>query len=366
MGIEVFGGGTVRASRGELDRVRAQVAAAGQILVAEMNPFAVIAHPVAHMQLALELPAIMDRLHAIQHGCLLAAEQYFGAESAISQRLHAIGEVHVPALAAGAVNVANHVGVLKEAPIEIARTGFAGGASAPHSVVELGLRLQRTASDGTATADDHAEFRVERYGNRVVVYIPGTQKWSPVAGANPLDLTSNVHAMAGQNAATAGGSDAEIAASERAVLASLRMAKVGAGDQVLLVGHSQGGIIAANIAAKAHPFQVAGILTFGSPIAEARVLSGIEVLAIEHTNDPVPMLDAGPNPQRENWVTVKEPFDIQPGQSPVVVHDLRGYIETAGRVDSSRATRLQSTLDFLRNFAGREVGKTEWFAVRRT
>jgi dienelactone hydrolase len=341
--------------------------AAGQVLVAELNPFAVIANPVANIQLTLELPAIMDRLHAIQHGCLIAAEQYFGTESAISQRINAIADLHVPALAAGAVIAANQVGALKEAPIEIARTGFAGGVSAPHSVVELGLRLQRTASDGTATADEHAEFRLERYGDRVIVYIPGTQKWSPVAGANPLDLTSNVHAMATQTGSAASGSSAtEIAASERAVLASLRMAKVGAGDQVLLVGHSQGGIIAANIAAKAHPFKVAGIVTFGSPIAEARVLPGTEVLAIEHTNDPVPMLDAGPNPQRENWVTVKERLDIEPGQSPVAVHDLKGYLETAGRVDASKATRLQSTLDFLRNFAGREAGKTEWFAVRRT
>ncbi|MDE2387263.1 MAG: hypothetical protein KGL77_06165 [Actinomycetales bacterium] len=362
MGIEVFGGGTIRASRGELDRVRAQVEAAGSILMAELNPLAFLAQPVGHVQLALELPAILERMRAIQHGCLIAAEQYFGTESAISQRIHTIGEVHVPALATAAVSAANHVGALKEAPIEIARTGFAGGASAPHSVVELGLRLQRTALDGDAAADEQAEFRVERYGNRVIVYIPGTKKWSPVAGANPLDLTSNVHAMA-----TASGSSAtEIAASERAVLASLRMAKVAAGDQVLLVGHSQGGIIAANIAAKAHPFQIAGLVTFGSPIAEARVLPGTEVLAIEHTNDPVPMLDAGPNPQRENWVTVKERFDLEPGQSPVAVHDLNGYLETAGRVDASKATRLQSTLEFLRNFAGRAAGMTEWFAVRRT
>lgn len=367
MGIEVFGGGSIRASRGEIDRVRAQVEAAGSILMAELNPLAFLAQPVGHVQLALELPVILERMRAIQHGCLVAAEQYFGTESAISQSIHAIGEVDVPALAAGSVSVANQVGVFKESPIEISRTGFAGGASAPHSVVEIGRRLHRTSLDGDAAAAEHAEFRVERYGNRVIVYIPGTKKWSPVAGANPLDLTSNVHAMATAGVASASGATStELAASERAVLASLRMANVGTGDKVLLVGHSQGGIIAANIASKAHAFQIAGIVTFGSPIAEARVLPGTEVLSIEHTNDPVPMLDAGPNPQRENWVTVKESFDLEPGHSPVAVHDLAGYLETAGRVDASKAVRLKSTLEFLRNFAGREAGKTEWFAVRRS
>ena len=362
MDIEVFGGGSIRASRGEIDRVRDQVALAGQILIGELNPIAVLSHPIQHVQLALELPGILERIRKIQHGCLVAAEQYFGTESAISQRIAAIGEVDVPALAAGSITAANQVGALRESAIEIARTGFAGGTSAPHSVVELGLRLQRTSADGDSAAAEQAEFRVERYGNKVIVYIPGTKRWSPVAGANPLDLTSNVHAMA-----TADGSAAsEVAASERAVLASLRMAKVGAGDEVLLVGHSQGGIIAANIAAQAHPFKVAGIVTFGSPVAQAQVRSETLVLSIEHSNDPVPMLDAGPNPQRENWVTVKEKFELDPGQSPVAVHDLVGYLETAERVDANRGVRLQATLDFIRDFAGRSPGHTDWFAVRRT
>lgn len=358
MGIEIFGGGTVRASRAELDRVRQQVQLSKLLLVNESSPLGLLENPLAQLQLALELPAFLERFRAIETACLEAAEQYFGAESAISQSMHRIVNVDVPALAGGVSSAAAPLGALKESPIEISRTGFAGGASAPHSIVELGLRLQRTSTDGDS--GDQAEFRIERYGHRVIAYIPGTKKWSPVAGSNPLDLTSNVHAIASQ-----GSNSVEVAASERAVLAALRAAQVGAGDEVVLVGHSQGGIIAANIASGHHLFKVAGVVTFGSPIAHAAIASETRVLALEHNNDPVPTLDAGPNPQRENWVTVKEPYALAAGEKPLAVHDLKGYLKLAGEVDANRSVRLRGVLDFLRNFAGRDQGKVEWYSGRR-
>ncbi|MDE2387206.1 MAG: alpha/beta fold hydrolase, partial [Actinomycetales bacterium] len=158
----------------------------------------------------------------------------------------------------------------------------------------------------------------------------------------------------------------QTAASERAVLAALRSAKVGVGDQVLLVGHSQGGIVAANIAAKPHDFKVAGILTFGSPIAAAGIDPSVRVIALEHTNDPVPALDGAPNSIRENWLTIREHQAIGFGESPVAVHDLKGYLETAGRFDASHSVRVQAAQDFVRDFAGRQLGRTEWFSAHRT
>ena len=358
MGIEIFGGGTVRASRAELDRVRQQVQLSKLVLLNESSPLGLLENPLAQLQLTLELTAFLERFRAIETACLEAAEKYFGAESAISQQMHRIGNVDVPALAGGVSSAAAPFGAFKEAPIEISRTGFAGGASAPHSIVELGLRLQRTSTDGDAS--DQAEFRIERYGHHVIAYIPGTKKWSPVAGSNPLDLTSNVHAIASQ-----GSNAVELAASERAVLAALRAARVGAGDEVVLVGHSQGGIIAANIASRHHAFKVAGIVTFGSPIAHAAIAPETRVLALEHNNDPVPTLDAGPNPQRENWVTVKEPYALAVGEKPIAVHDLKGYLKLAGEVDANRSVRLRGVLDYLRDFAGRDQGKVEWYSARR-
>ena len=386
--VKVFGGGSVRASRAELDRVRHQVDIAKHVLFTEsVTPGLNL---LTQLQLMLELPALLPRFEAIESACIHAAEQYFGNESAIAQKLHGLGRLDVPELATGAAIAGGAVGIFKEAPIEISRTGFAGGITAPRSLAAMAERLQRTSTEGDL--GNQAEFRVERFGNHVIVYIPGTKKWSPVAGSNPLDLTSNVHAIASQSssaihsksasqsssaihsksasqsisASAAPAAASSTAASERAVLAALRSAKVGAGDEVMLVGHSQGGIIAANIASARHEFKVAGIVTFGSPIALAEVNSETKVLALEHTNDPVPTLDTGPNPQRKNWVTVKGAYPLARGESPVAVHDLKGYLKLASEVDANRTVRLKSLLAFVRDFAGPEPGKVEWYSARRT
>lgn len=359
-GLTIRGGGTVRASRAELDRVRYSVDSAQQVLIGELSPFGFFDPLASHITLALELPGLLARMDGIRHGCLMASEQYFGGESAIANRINAVARVDVPQLAGGALAATAGIGLLREGDIEISRTGFAGATTPPHSVVELALRLQKTSTDGDLGSQ--AEFRIERYGSQVIVYIPGTKEWSLKAGENPLDLTSNVHAMQ-----RGGGADSQAdqsAASERSVLAALRSAGVGAKDQVLLVGHSQGGIIAANIAAES-PYQIAGIVTFGSPIAVAQIAPTVNVLALEHTNDPVPTLDGGPNALRENWVTVREHYEFGPGDTPIAAHDLAGYIETAGRLDASKASRAKGALEFLRGFAGREAGRTEWFTARR-
>jgi hypothetical protein len=79
----------------------------------------------------------------------------------------------------------------------------------------------------------------------------------------------------------------------------------------------------------------------------------------------VPTLDASPNPQRENWVTVKEPYTLAAGEKPLAVHDLKGYLKLAGEVDANRSVRLRGVLDFLRNFVGRDQGRVEWYSARR-
>ena len=77
MGIEIFGGGTVRASRAELDRVRQQVQLSKLLLVNESSPLGLLENPLAQLQLTLELPAFLERFRAIETACLEAAEQYF-------------------------------------------------------------------------------------------------------------------------------------------------------------------------------------------------------------------------------------------------------------------------------------------------
>ncbi|PKW26424.1 hypothetical protein [Phycicoccus duodecadis] len=161
-------------------------------------------------------------------------------------------------------------------------------------------------------------------GSAWVVAVPGTQEWSPRAGVNPFDLTSDVGAVTG---------DATLAAA--GVTAALEVAWAAAGgrarhrdDPVLLVGHSQGGILAAALAADPGfrvGHRVTHLVTTGSPVGAFAVPASVRVLSVEHADDPVPTLDLSPNPARASWLTLRvgagPPVDV--GR-----HALAGYVTT--------------------------------------
>lgn len=70
----------------------------------------------------------------------------------------------------------------------------------------------------------------------------------------------------------------------------------GARPEIVLTGHSQGGIIAANIAsdpAFAERYDIGGIMTAGSPIQSAPIPHDIPVINFDNQYDPVPKLDFG-------------------------------------------------------------------------
>lgn len=126
----------------------------------------------------------------------------------------------------------------------------------------------------------------------VIVNVPGTEDWGTTHQGNYFDLTSNVQLM--------GQHDAAI---QRAVEAAMRKAGVTSQTPVMLVGHSQGGIIAASIAADRH-FNVESVVTAGSPIARIPIPDDVQVLSLENRQDVVPKLDGRDNPGTANWTTV--------------------------------------------------------------
>ena len=161
-------------------------------------------------------------------------------------------------------------------------------------------------------------------GSAWVVVVPGTQEWSPRAGANPFDLTTDVRAVTG---------DATLAAA--GVAAALEVARGRAGarstpaDPVVLVGHSQGGILAAALASDpgfTARHRVTHVVTSGSPVGLFPVPATTRVLSVERGDDPVPRLDLAPNPDRSSWVTVRTTGDGPPVD--VRSHRLEGYVAT--------------------------------------
>lgn len=161
-----------------------------------------------------------------------------------------------------------------------------------------------------------------------VVDIPGTQDWSPPGGAvNPAtnDLGTNVRVLGGDTTTR-----------QAAIAEALRRAGASSTDPVMLVGHSQGGMVAAQAARDAgtadFDFHVTHVVTAGSPVARAGVPESVQVLALENATDLVPRLDGRANDDDPHVTTVT--FDLQHGDVGRN-HGLDAYRVGAEAVDRS-------------------------------
>lgn len=162
-------------------------------------------------------------------------------------------------------------------------------------------RLTRTRADGTTATS-------------WIVDLPGTKDWQidPRSRDHLNDLATNLTTMAGDPSARVDG-----------VTQALTLAGVGPGEPVMLVGHSQGGLVAMRAAeqyARDGRFAVTHVVTAGSPISRIEVPPSVQVLSLENRYDVVPRLDGEPPPDDTNRVTVV--FDRQ-------THDVGRNHETA-------------------------------------
>lgn len=183
-----------------------------------------------------------------------------------------------------------------------------------------------------------------------VVDLPGTKDWQVVPGQRPAvnDLATNLEL-------TAGDPNARIEALRRI------LRDVGAaGDPVLLVGHSQGGMVAVQAAAQLrNEFSVTHVVTAGSPVGGMPVPAGVSVLSLENRRDVVPYADGRPNDPAPGHVTVL--FDHQSG-SVAGNHGIgTAYAPAAAALDGSDHPSVRSWLDSAEVFlagAGERVTAT--------
>jgi hypothetical protein len=210
--------------------------------------------------------------------------------------------------------------------------------SAPAGAADLIERAGELYSTGGAdpgTAHVAIECIEHRDGTCAwIVEIPGTQSFLPNGGSNPFDFTADLQLMAGQT------SDVMIA-----VAAAMRDAGIPAGDPVMLVGHSLGGIGAMALASNgsfASRYNVQAVVTAGSPVARFAPAGGASVLSLENSTDIVWALDGAPNPDRADWITVThdlrssgDPLDRAAATSIVGSHEPETYVRTAGAFDSA-------------------------------
>ncbi len=401
MAIEIYGGDPqVIATRDELSRLasllrRASAEISQAAYATPALAFDLLPNPLPNLQLLFLAPAITQKLEDLAMRCEFAAEQYFSNEAQISRLLQ---DLFKPLEAFGQ-------NLLADTPIGIQSTKSIMGAAAALAVIGLtgapssakslmvgeAVRLMPAALGATGPQAllastpfpdaagaarlieknnvgparnllQHAKvlnsgyynpvssIRIHSYtqpnGNLHVVYVPGTQSFQ-LGGKNPLNITSNLTAMAGR-----------AAPSQQGVESALRFVGAGKNDKVLFIGHSQGSLIAANIAAAPQPYQVAGLISFGGPIGHLDLK--MPVVAIQNSGDVVPGLSGEVNPMRANWVTVQSDAEYP---DLVSVHHMNAYVETAESMQGVTNKGLTNVLSQIPTSTG--VGIERVFEISR-
>jgi len=264
------------------------------------------------------------------------------------------GLLGVSASARSVLGLVRPLGPFRETPIRVERTAVRR-APPPRGLAGLARRIPR-ASPGAP------QVRIERYGSTRpvwVVYSGGTIDWSPIASTEPWDLTSNISSVADHQSG-----------SYRTVVQAMKAAGVQPGDRVVQVGHSQGGLVAAQVAASAE-FDTVAVATFGAPAGQVDVPAEVPMIATEHTDDLVPALGGTPNDatgaDNRHLVVRREAFatgELPQGES-VPAHNLAVYEETARLEDASEEPRIVAFRSDLAELLGSEPGETSWWRGTR-
>ncbi len=195
----------------------------------------------------------------------------------------------------------------------------------PAEVLEV-VEAQYPSAGGAPGSVAVQELRRADGSRAWVVAVPGTQQLAP-GGSNPADMRTNLRLVAGAPDDMS-----------RVVEQAMRAAGIRRDEPVLLAGHSQGGLVAAAIAADPdlrERYAVRAVLTAGSPVGGIDLPASVEALHLEHGQDLVPALDGRPNPDTRHRTTVVrdlaasgDPRDLA-AATPAGAHPLAAYERTA-------------------------------------
>lgn len=351
MTIDSYGGQPdIVATREEIYRVALEIKLAAVELSAFGPIETLLADPLHQLQFRLSSVNVLAKLERLHGSCLIAAEQYFSTEAQISARFEV---VFVPQLAQLVSSLAVGLGWKLDQNVSAIKSSELR-AKSPESITDMLDRLWQVSNkpDPTVGIDF---FEKSGQPRTVLVYVPGTQTLGLGEGENPLDMQSNILAMAGSGNAS----------SERAVLEAMRQAGVTESDEVIFIGHSQGGLLAANLTQNPAGYIAAGLITIGAPLAQIK-LTSVPVMAIEHVNDPVPNVSGRVNPIQKNWVTIQRKALASESEAPMHSHSLKSYRNTTEQVDSSKRAGVSNIREeLLSKIRGSKFGTALDFVISR-
>ena len=252
--------------------------------------------------------------------------------------------------------------VLVDGPVKVERS--------PERVVAPPSGLEGLADRVPPAEADAAQIRIERYGEgddrRYVVYIGGTVEFGMAAGPQPFDMTNNMLGIADDSALDElRWAGAESGAGERAVREAMREQGVRPGDPVIAIGHSGGGIIAANLAADPD-LNVIGAVNLGGPVGSAPTRDGVPLLSLEHAEDLVPRTGGSGHPSDELIVVSRSVLDSDRHYDSLVpAHELTRYRETAALLDASEEERITAMREVVSEITRGDAGeRIDWTATR--
>jgi hypothetical protein len=318
--IESYGGNPdLIATRDEINRVAFEIKLCSEALSSWGPIETVLSDPLKQVQFRLMAIPIHQKLDQLYSSCLIASENYFTTEAQIHRRFET---TLIPELARLTTGVGPLLGWKLESKVS-ADMASETTSQKPSTITNMLDRLWKLSNKPEPTIG--IDLFDNPAGNKTaVVYIPGTQTTGLGEGSNPLDMASNIQAI----------SSAGQAASEKAVLIAMEQAGIESNDQVIFVGHSQGGMVAGNLAAFPTGFVAAGLVAFGAPLAQIKNLK-VPVMAVEHVNDPVPNLSGKANPIKKNWVTVQRISEKPESNALMFSHSLKSYRNTTTAIDLS-------------------------------
>lgn len=190
---------------------------------------------------------------------------------------------------------------------------------------------------------------------RAVVDVPGSKDWTFArVDSDIANVGTNLLALGGRPTSYQWG-----------LLQAMKQAGLRPGDEVMFVGHSQGGMVALAAAgqAAASGYRVAAVVTAGSPTGLVRPPPGVSVVALENSSDLVPHLDGRPNRSSASALTITI---HRPPTRPLAAHDLTAaYLPGAADVDTNRDPAVLAIRGRLAGFWSADQVSTRVFVVQR-
>lgn len=321
-----------RASSLEIERVRSAIVASIELLSVEAVAV-VLLTPVRFGQLLLRLGPVLLRLRRLAIACDSALIGYVDTETSLVSNLNDF-RTAVPVLANRLPDLA------AGSTLAWASPRATNIVAPPPTLPQLAARLRLLSNSGQPVV------RIEQYRfgehNRFIVYIPGTQNLSLKTTSNPLDMRSNLLLLAGGRSAAS-----------RATELAMRRVGVGAQDEVMLVGHSQGGLIALDLARRSAsglaPYRVEHVVTFGTPAGLNIANTLPSVVSFENRADLVPKLEFRDNQSERNWLTLEGTVL----DNPIDAHRMESYEQIL--VEKLASGENKAKLEELGGFASGEA-----------